>query len=220
LKGEHPEVMDLERASQIIRALSTEYPKTKTALRYGNPWELLIATMLSAQTTDSTVNKVTETLFKRYKTVRDIANASQETLEKEIRSTGFYHRKAKYLKAIAEAVITKFNGEVPRTMSELISLPGVARKTANIVLWNAYGVIEGVAVDTHVQRLAQRMGLTQMKDPDKIERDLMMLTPREQWPELTNLLIAHGRRVCVARKPKCSICIVNRLCPSAFSYNQ
>jgi endonuclease-3 len=211
--------MDLETASQIIGALSTEYPKVKTALRYGNPWELLIATMLSAQTTDRTVNKVTETLFKKYKTVQDIADVSQEDLEKEIRSTGFYHRKAQYLKATAKTLITKFNGDVPRTMSELISLPGVARKTANIVLWNAYGVIEGVAVDTHVQRLAQRMGLSQMKNPDKIERDLMMLTPREQWPELTNILIAHGRRVCVARKPKCNICIVNKLCPSAFSDN-
>ena len=211
--------MDLETSRQIIRALTIEYPKTKTALRYSNPWELLIATMLSAQTTDSTVNKVTNILFMKYKTVQDIADVSQETLEKEIRSTGFYRRKAKYLKATAKALIAKFDGDVPRTMSELILLPGVARKTANIVLWNAYGVIEGVAVDTHVQRLAQRMGLSQMKNPDKIERDLMMLTPREQWPELTNLLIAHGRKVCVARKPKCTICIVNKLCPSAFIDN-
>lgn len=212
--------MDYKKANQIIRTLSTEYPNAKTALYHNSPWELLVATVLSAQTTDSTVNKVTETLFRRYRTVQDIAYASQEILEREIRSTGFYRRKAKYLKETAEILIAKFDGEVPKTMSELTSLPGVARKTANIVLWNAYGAIEGIAVDTHVQRLAQRLGLSENKNPNKIERDLMALIPKDQWPELTNLLISHGRRVCVARKPKCTICIVNRLCRSAFSHDR
>lgn len=212
--------MDHKKANQIIRILSAEYPNAKTALHYYSPWELLVATVLSAQTTDITVNKVTQRLFRRYRTMRDIAFASPETLENEIRSTGFYRRKAKYLKETAEILIAKFDGEVPKTMSELTSLPGVARKTANIVLWNAYGAIEGIAVDTHVQRLAQRLGLTENKNPNKIERDLMALTPKDQWPELTNLLISHGRRVCMARKPKCAICVVNRLCPSAFSQDQ
>jgi endonuclease-3 len=174
--------------------------------------------MLSAQTTDAQVNKVTQTLFKKYKTAKDYATAPLAQLEEDIHSTGFYRNKAKNLKACAQMLLDRFHGEVPQTMEELIQLPGVARKTANIVLYFAFGITAGVAVDTHVMRLSQRLGLTAEKDQDKIERDLMALLPKEQWMPLTNLLILHGRLVCTAKKPRCDICVLNKICPSAFTF--
>ncbi|MGD6851935.1 MAG: endonuclease III [Candidatus Bathyarchaeia archaeon] len=206
------------RTQKIIQLLQKQYPNAKTALHYTNPLELLVATMLSAQTTDIQVNLVTKTLFKKYRTAQDYANADIKELEQDIRSTGFYHNKAKNLQGCCRMLVEKFGGEVPKTMEELTELPGVARKTANIVLYNAYGVTAGVAVDTHVMRLSQRLGLTEQKDQNKIERDLMALTPKEEWMPLTDLLIFHGRQVCMAKKPRCDICVLNELCPSAFTF--
>jgi len=200
----------------IIELLEKEYPEAKTALHYSSPLEILVATILSAQCTDKRVNIVTKSLFKKYKTAEDYANADLAELEQDIRSTGFYRNKAKNIKGSGRMLVEKYNSYVPRTMSELIELPGVARKTANIVLSNAYGVIEGIAVDTHVRRLSQRLGLTENKNPDKIEADLMLIVPKSHWKRITDLLIFHGRNVCMARKPKCSSCSLNQLCPSAF----
>jgi endonuclease III len=205
-----------KRVLKIVELLEKEYPDAKTALHYTSPLELLIATMLSAQCTDKRVNMVTKTLFKKYKTVEDYANADLAKLEEEIRSTGFYRNKARNIKNAGKILVEKYNSQVPRTMEELTELPGVARKTANIVLSNAYGIIVGVAVDTHVRRLAQRLGLTENKDPNKIEADIMQIVPKAQWERITDLLIFHGRNVCMARKPKCSICVLNKICPSAF----
>jgi len=209
---------DKERVQKIIKFLAREHPDAKIALHYRNPLELLAATMLSAQSTDRTVNEVTKNLFKKYRKAEDYANADLKELEKDIRSTGFYRNKAKHLKETAQMLVEKFESKVPKTMDELTTLPGVARKTANIVLSNAFGVVEGIAVDTHVRRLAQRLGLSKNKDPNKIEKDLMELVPKEQWPKLTDSLIFHGRRVCTAKKPNCIDCVMNRLCPSAFSF--
>jgi endonuclease-3 len=189
------------------------------ALHYSNPLELLVATMLSAQTTDEGVNRVTETLFKKYKKPEDYANAEMNELEEDIRSTGFYHKKAKNLKNSARMLVEKFNSKVPKTMEDMIELPGVARKTANIVLSNAYNVVAGIAVDTHVRRLTKRLGLSKSNDPDKIETDLMNLVPREKWMRITDLLIFHGRRVCQAKKPNCVQCVLNKICPSAFTFD-
>jgi len=200
----------------IIELLEKEYPEAKTALHYSSPLEILVATILSAQCTDKRVNIVTKSLFKKYKTAEDYAKADLAELEQDIRSTGFYRNKAKNIKNAGRMLVEKFNSQVPRTMSELIELPGVARKTANIVLSNAYGVIEGIAVDTHVRRLSKRLGLTENKNPDKIEKDLMLIVPKSHWKRITDLLIFHGRNVCMARKPKCSICSLNKICPSAF----
>jgi endonuclease-3 len=210
---------DKERVQEIIKLLEKEHPDAKIALHYSNPLALLVATVLSAQSTDKTVNEVTKSLFRKYKTAKDYANADLEELEKDIKPTGFYRNKAKYLKKTGQMLVEKFNSKVPRTMEELTTLPGVARKTANIVLSNAFDVIEGVAVDTHVKRLAQRLGISDNKDPNKIEKDLMELVPKEQWPKLTDLLIFHGRRVCTARKPNCKSCGINELCPSAFTFD-
>jgi endonuclease III len=207
-----------QRVQKIIELLSPLYPTAKTALNYTSPLELLVATMLSAQTTDAQVNKVTQTLFKKYRSAKDYAQAPIIQIEEDIHSTGFYHNKARNLKACAQMLIDRFHGEVPRTMEELIELPGVARKTANIVLYFAYGVTAGVAVDTHVMRLSQRLGLTEQKDQNKIERDLMALLPKEQWMPLTDLLIYHGRQVCTAKKPRCGDCVLNQFCPCAFCF--
>jgi endonuclease-3 len=207
-----------QRASKVIELLEKEYPNAKTALNYANPLEMLIATMLSAQTTDETVNKVTKTLFKKYHKPEDYVNADLKELEQDIRSTGFYHNKAKNLKKCCQLLVEKYSSQVPRTMEELLELPGVARKTANIVLFNAYGLVAGIAVDTHVRRLSQRLGLSQQNDPAKIEQDLMQITPKEKWMQLTDLLIFHGRQICIARKPKCEICTLNKICPSAFTF--
>jgi endonuclease-3 len=208
-----------QRAKKVIELLEKQFPDAKTALNYTNPLEMLVATMLSAQTTDQRVNIVTQTLFKKYRTAEDYANADLKELEQNVHSTGFYHNKARNLKKCCQLLVERFNSKVPSTMEELLELPGVARKTANIVLYNAYGKIAGIAVDTHVRRLSQRLGLTQQKDPEKIEQDLMQITPKEKWMELTDLLIFHGRQVCIAKKPKCEICVLNKICPSAFTFD-
>jgi len=210
------EIDAMTRVLKIIELLEKKYPDAKTALNYSNPLEILVTTILSAQCTDKRVNIVTKTLFKKYKTAEDYANADLAELEEDIRSTGFYRNKAKNIKNTGRMLVEKYDSQVPRTMEELIELPGVARKTANIVLSNAYGVIVGIAVDTHVRRLSKRLGLTENTDPNKIEADLMAIVPKSQWKRITNLLIFHGRNVCMARKPKCSICTLNKLCPSAF----
>lgn len=206
------------RASKIMELLEKEYSDAKIALHYSNPLELLIATILSAQCTDERVNMVTETLFKKYLKADDYAKADLKDLEQDIRSTGFYHNKAKNIKNCSRMLVEKYNSRVPRTMEELVELPGVARKTANIVLSNAYGIIEGIAVDTHVRRLSQRLGLTENEDPNKIETDLMSIVPKEKWARITDLLIFHGRKVCTAKKPMCDVCVLNKICPSAFTF--
>jgi endonuclease-3 len=207
------------RALKVIELLEKEHADAKIALHYSNPLELLVATMLSAQSTDETINKVTKTLFKKYTNPEDYANTDLKELEQDIRSTGFYHNKAKNLQNAAKMLVNKYNSKVPKTMEELVKFPGVARKTANIVLTNAFGVIAGVAVDTHVRRLAQRLGLSENNDPNKIEKDLMSIVPKDKWMRLTDLLIFHGRRVCTAKKPNCSGCVLNKICPSAFTFD-
>ncbi len=213
---EHKEIDAMTRVLKIIELLENEYPDAKTALNYIDPLEILVATILSAQCTDKRVNIVTKTLFKKYKTATDYANADLAELEEDIRSTGFYRNKANNIKKSGRMLVEKYDSQVPCTMEELIELPGVARKTANIVLSNAYGVIVGIAVDTHVRRLSERLGLTENTNPDKIEADLMLIVPKAYWKRINNLLIFHGRNVCIARKPKCSPCVLNKLCPSAF----
>ena len=204
------------RLLKIIELLEKEYPKTKIALHYSSPLEILVATILSAQCTDKRVNLVTPLLFKKYKTAKDYANADLAELEQDIRSTGFYRNKAKNIKNAGRMIVERFDSQVPQTMDEIIKLPGVARKTANIVLSNAYDIIVGIAVDTHVRRLSKRLGLTENMNPDKIEKDLMKIVPKSHWKSFTNLLISHGRAVCDARKPKCGICCLNKICHSAF----
>jgi endonuclease-3 len=207
------------RALKIIELLEKEHPDAKVALHYKNPLELLVATILSAQATDEQINVITPKLFQKYKTAEDYANAELTELEQDIKSSGFYHNKAKNLKNSAKLLVEKYNSQVPKTMEELVELPGVARKTANIVLFNAYGVTAGVAVDTHVRRLAQRLGLTENSDQNKIEKDLMNIVPKNKWMRITDLLIFHGRHVCDARKPRCDVCMLNKICPSAFSFD-
>lgn len=207
--------MDIKKIVLIIlERLKKEYPNPRTALNYRNPFELLAATMLSAQTTDVHVNKVTENLFKKYKTINDYANAELDMLKQDISSINFYNNKAKNIQASAKMIIEKFNSKVPKSMDELVLLPGVARKTANIVLSNAYGINEGIAVDTHVKRLSCKLGLTKNEDPIKIEKDLMAVTPKESWGEISHLLILHGRKVCQAKKPKHRECVLYDMCPS------
>ncbi len=203
------------RVLNIIELLEKEHPDAKIALNYTNPLELLVATILSAQCTDRRVNIVTKTIFQKYRKPEDYANADQQELEEDIRPTGFYRNKARNLKKCCQILVEKFNSQVPKTMDEMLELPGVARKTANIVLSNAYNVIEGIAVDTHVRRLTRRLGLSEHEDPNKIEDDLMEIIPKTHWKRITDLLIFHGRRICVARKPKCGMCILNKICPSA-----
>ncbi|MEM2081716.1 MAG: endonuclease III [Candidatus Bathyarchaeia archaeon] len=207
-----------ERVLKIIELLDKEHADAKIALNYTNPLELLVATMLSAQCTDERVNMVTKALFKKYKRAEDYAQADLKELEQDIKSTGFYHNKARNLKKCCQMLVEKYDSQVPKTMAELLELPGVARKTANIVLSNAFGVVEGIAVDTHVRRLAQRLGLSNTDDPDKIEKDLMNIVPRDKWARITDLLIFHGRRVCAAKKPDCPKCVLNKICPSAFTF--
>ena len=207
------------RALKIIELLKKEYSGAKIALHYKNPLELLVATLLSAQATDEQINVITPKLFQKYKTAEDYANAELTELEQDIKSSGFYHNKAKNLKNSAKLLVEKYNSQVPKTMEELVELPGVARKTANIVLFNAYGVTAGVAVDTHVRRLAQRLGLTENSGQNKIEKDLMNIVPKNKWMRITDLLIFHGRHVCDARKPRCDVCVLNKICPSAFSFD-
>jgi endonuclease-3 len=181
---------------------------------------LLVATQLSAQCTDERVNLVTRDLFQKYRSAEDYATVGQEELEQDIRSTGFYRNKAKNIRAASQLLITNYNGEVPSTMADLLKLPGVARKTANVVLGNAFGIIEGFVVDTHIGRLARRFGWTKNEDPVKVEQDLMRLVPRQDWLDLSHLLIFHGRAICQARKPLCQRCTLSKICPSAFHINQ
>jgi endonuclease-3 len=203
-----------EKAADIIRRLKKEYPEVKTALYYTSPFELLVATILSAQTADTHVNKITETLFKKYKTVKAFADVPLDTLKKDVSSINFYNNKAKNIQASAKMLIEKFNSKIPKTMEELTLLPGVARKTANIILWNVYGINEGIAVDTHVKRVSYRLGLTKNEDPVKIEKDLMAITSKEEWGNLSHLLIFHGRKICQAKKPLHSKCVLYDICPS------
>ena len=201
--------------SEVITRLKEEYPDARTELNWENPLELLVATMLSAQTTDVRVNMVTDKLFEKYRTAADYAGADPAELEADIRPTGFYRNKARSLRGMARALLDEHGGEVPRTMAGLVSLPGVGRKTANVVLGNAFGVDEGVVVDTHVRRVSRRLGLTAEKDPEKIEQDLLGVVPEGERTLFSHLLILHGRRVCKARKPDCPGCVLSDICPSS-----
>jgi endonuclease III len=206
---------DLARVRSIVEGLEDLYPDVDCELDRDTPFQLICATILSAQCTDERVNKVTPELFRRYPTPQTMARAPLPTLEGIIRSTGFYKQKAKSLKGTATILLDRFGGEIPRTIAELTTLPGVARKTANVVLGTAYGIAEGVVVDTHIQRLAMRLGLTRATDPKGIEQDLMKVFPREVWIRIGHQLIWHGRRVCFARKPNCAGCSLAPFCPSA-----
>lgn len=199
---------------RIWALLKKEHPDAKPSLNYSNPLELLVATILSAQSTDVQINRVTEKLFKKYRTLEDYAEVDLREFENDIYSTGFYKNKAKNIKDAARLIIEHYNGRVPETMAELVTLPGVGRKTANIVLARAFGVIEGIAVDTHVKRVSRRLGFTKNSDPEKIEQDLISLARKEDLDSISMTLIYHGRKICQARKPKCEICIVKELCPS------
>lgn len=200
---------------KIINQLAEDYPDPKTELVFRTPHQLLVATVLSAQCTDKRVNLVTKDLFRKYKTVKDFAEADISEFEQDIHSTGFYKNKAKNIIAASGMILERYQGKVPETMEELITLPGVARKTANVVLFEAFGKQEGIAVDTHVMRLSNLLGLTRSPDPKIIERELMSVTPQKDWGRLSNLLILHGRNVCIARRPRCEACRLGNLCPSA-----
>jgi len=200
-----------KRVREIIKILSKEVPDSTIALRFSNPFELLIATILSAQCTDVKVNQVTEGLFKKYRSQKDYAEANLSELEEDIRPTGFYRNKAKSIQKCCQELIARFGGRVPQTLEELVTLPGVGRKTANVILGNALG-IPGITVDTHVHRVSKRIGLTENDDPVKIEFHLMEVVPKEEWTHFSNLLIWHGRRTCVAKKPLCDICPVRKWC--------
>jgi endonuclease-3 len=203
-----------ERIGEIIKILSKPYPSSRTALKFDTPLQILVATILSAQCTDERVNQITPSLFQKYKSAADFARANREELEKEIRPTGFFRNKTKSIIGASQKISEDFHGEVPDSMEKLITLPGVARKTANIVLSSAFRKAEGIAVDVHVKRLSGRLGLSNEKDPDKIERDLMSIVPKEDWLDFNYLLVNHGRRICMARKPLCPSCGVNHICPS------
>ncbi len=205
-------------ATEVISRLKSEYPDARTELDWNSPLELLVATILSAQTTDVSVNGVTKALFEKYRTAADYAGADPAELEEDIRPSGFYRNKARSLRGMARALVEEHAGEVPRTMRELVALPGVGRKTANVVLGNAFGVDEGIVVDTHVRRVSNRLGLTENQDPEKIERDLIRMVPQEDWTVFSHLLVFHGRRICKARKPDCPACVLNDLCPSVRKY--
>ncbi len=206
------------RSQQIMKLLKKEFPRAVTALHHENAFQLLIATILSAQCTDERVNMVVPVLFKKYRTVKAFANAGQAELEQDIRSTGFFRMKAKNIIGCSQGLLERFDGEVPKTIEELVTLPGVGRKTANVVLGQAFGIASGVVVDTHVHRLSQRLGFTEADTPEKIELDLMSLFPRKQWIDLGSILILHGRRTCNARSPKCEECAVRQFCPSAKEF--
>lgn len=205
-----------ERAPEIIKRLSKAHPDAHVALNFTTPLECLVATILSAQCTDERVNMVTKTLFKKYRNPQDYLKVPVEELAADIKPTGFFNQKTKSIRGACERIVAVYGGKVPNTMEDLITLPGVARKTANIVLGNSYGVVDGIAVDTHVRRVGERLGFTSEKDPDKIEQDLMRLIPRKRWFDFTYVIIDHGRGTCVARKPKCEECPVSDLCPSSL----
>lgn len=204
-----------ERAAEVFDLLAEEYPDAHCELDFVDAFQLAVATILSAQTTDERVNMVTPPLFKRYPNAKKLAAAKQEDVEEIVRSTGFYRNKAKNIIGFARGVVAEHDGVVPRSMEELHVLPGVGRKTANVILGNAFGIDEGVVVDTHVKRLSNLLAFTKEDTPEKIEKDLVALFPRERWTLLSHLLIWHGRRVCVARKPRCEACVVSHLCPSS-----
>ncbi|PJE64828.1 MAG: endonuclease III [Candidatus Ryanbacteria bacterium CG10_big_fil_rev_8_21_14_0_10_43_42] len=205
-----------KRAARIYDILLATYPHSGMMLAYETPVQLLVAVMLSAQCTDKKVNEVTKNLFKKYKTAADFANAQPHIFEKEIYQTGFYKAKTKHIIATAKILEKKFSGILPSSIEDMLVLPGVARKTANVVLGNAYGIVEGIAVDTHVSRIAQRLGLTKHLPPEKIERDLMILFSKKKWFHLTYLFIEHGRALCSSRKPHCDRCPLKKICPSSF----
>jgi endonuclease-3 len=204
-----------ERAPEVIRRLEAAYPDAKVALNFSNPLECLVATILSAQSTDVTVNEVTATLFQKYRTAEDYLAVPEDELKADIKPTGFFNQKATSIRAACQRIVEVYGGEVPGTMEDLLTLRGVARKTANIVLGNSFGIVEGVAVDTHVKRLANRIGFSNESDPVKIEQDLMRLIPREKWFSFTYVLIDHGRAICHAKKPRCTECPIEPLCPSS-----
>lgn len=204
---------DKRRAAKIVKALAKEYPDAVCALVHRTPLELLIATILSAQCTDQRVNIVTKDLFRRYRSAADYARAPQAELEKAIQSTGFFRSKAKNIKACCQQLVDEHGGQVPQDLEALVKLPGVGRKTANVVLGTAFGIPSGVVVDTHVRRISRRLGLTRHNDPVKIEQDLMAILPKQAWIDFSHRLIHHGRRICLARKPKCPECVLNKLCP-------
>ena len=202
-----------ERTAEVIKRLKKAYPDAHCALNHANAFELLIATILSAQCTDARVNIVTADLFRKYRGPADYLKVSQTELERDIHSTGFFRNKAKNIQAACNRIISEFGGEVPQTMDEILTLGGVARKTANVVLGNAFGIASGVVVDTHVSRLSQRLALTKNKTPEKIEMDLQKLVPKNDWVMFPHWLISHGRQICIARKPRCSECVLNDICP-------
>src|SRR5947207_9091288 len=204
-----------ERAMEIVHRLKRAYPKAKCSLDFTNPFELLMATMLSAQSTDVRVNIVTKSLFRKYPGPAAFAAASQVEMEKDVKQTGFFRNKAKAVIACSKAIVERHGGEVPATMEELTALPGVGRKTANVVLSNAFKAPIGIVVDTHVARVSARLGLTSSSDAEKIEQDLMQLVPQKEWTSYSHRIIYHGREICVARKPKCRECLLNDVCPSA-----
>jgi len=216
-RKDHKEAKDdlLARTDEILKRLHKIYPHPKIALNFTNPLELLVATILSAQCTDERVNAVTAELFRKYRSAKDYATADLAKFEQEIKSTGFYRNKAKSIIAACKAIVEKFHGEIPQSLDELVQLPGVGRKTANVLLGNAYGIASGIVVDTHVRRVADRLGLSSETDPDKIEQDLMKLVPKRKWIDFGNQLIWHGRLICQARSPKCGECVLNDLCPSS-----
>jgi endonuclease-3 len=203
-----------ERIAEILQRLEAGYPKAECALYHQNAWELLVATILSAQCTDARVNMVTPELFRKFPTPTAMAEASLPAIEEEIRSTGFYHNKARSISGAAKKIVGEFGGKVPQTMAELLTVPGAARKTANVVLGVAYNVAEGVVVDTHVLRLSNRLGLTRATDPKKVEQDLMKIIPKDHWIQFSHELIHHGRQVCIARNPRCVNCTLETLCHS------
>ncbi len=210
---------DRERAHEVIRRLEAQYPSVEgTELTHHSPLELLVATVLSAQATDAQINKVTKELFKKYKTAQDYVTVPREELEQDIRSSGFFRRKAEAIQSLSKTLVDEHGGHVPDTMDELVKLKGVGRKTANIVLAGSFGKIVGIAVDTHVHRLSRLLGLSDQKNPVKVERDLMGLFPQEKWWAVNYMLITHGRRVCDAKKPDCEKCILTDICPSAFTF--
>jgi endonuclease-3 len=204
-----------QRAPEIVRRLSEAYPEAKVALRFSNPLECLVATVLSAQSTDETVNRVTETLFRKYRTPEDYLRVPEDELKADIHATGFFNQKAIAIREACRRIVEAYGGEVPGTMEDLITLRGVARKTANIVLGNSFGIVEGIAVDTHVHRVSNRLGLSDQKDPVKIERQLMERIPRDRWFDFTYVLIDHGRQTCTSKNPKCPVCPVEDLCPAS-----
>jgi endonuclease-3 len=208
---------DKARAREIITRLRAAYPDAKCSLNFSNPLELVVATILAAQCTDERVNQVTATLFQKYRTPADYANAPSEALEQDIKSTGFYRNKAKSVQGMARMLIADYGGQVPNKMDDLLRLPGVARKTANVVLGNAFGIVEGVVVDTHVGRIARRLGFTQNEDPVKVERDLMAVIDPQDWLDFSHLLIYHGRALCKAPTPLCEQCALLDLCPTGLA---